>query len=142
MKVLGVDYGSKRVGLASGNLENKIAFPKDVLMNEGLGQLVSDLVGLCEEEGYGVVVFGAPFHMNDEKSSIYNEVSDFVDKFKKASVEKGLDLKVELFDERLSSFEADQYMVDFKGAKVRKKEGDRDMLAAKVILERWFEEQE
>ncbi|MBT3704893.1 Holliday junction resolvase RuvX [Candidatus Peregrinibacteria bacterium] len=142
MKVLGVDYGSKRVGIASGDLSNKIAFPKEVLTNKDADQLLSDLLNLCEDEGYGVVIFGAPFHMNDEESSIYKEVASFVKKFEKASVERGLGLEVELLDERLSSFEADQLMDDFKGKKVRMKEGDRDMLAAKVILERWFEEQE
>ncbi len=136
MKILSVDYGSKRVGVASGDSVNKIAFPKTVINNKGEDYVIGEILRICEEDGYEMVVFGLPLDMNDQKGEQYKIVENFVNRFKQGALGR---LKVEVVDERLSSFEADQYLGDFKGAKVRKKDGDRDMLAAKVILERWFD---
>ena len=141
MRVLSVDYGSKRVGLASGDSVNKIAFPKVVVENKSFSYVVKEILRICDEEEYKVVVFGMPLNMDDEKGDQYKVVSGFVDVFKGEVSAKSLEVEVDVIDERLSSFEADQLMADFKGEKVRKKDGDRDMLAAKVILERWFERQ-
>ena len=138
MKVLSVDYGSKRVGLASGDSANGVAFPKAVLKGGNDEVVVGAILDVCEEEGYGLVVFGLPLDMSDEKGEQYKIVEGFVDGFRKEVSARGVELEIDTVDERLSSFEADQYLNDFKGAKVRKKDGDRDMLAAKVILERWF----
>jgi putative holliday junction resolvase len=138
MKILSVDYGSKRVGVASGDSVNKIAFPKTVLKGGDDEMVMKRLLDICSEEGYEVVVFGLPLDMSDEKGEQYQVVDGFVNGFRKEVGNRGVEIEVETVDERLSSFEADQYLDDFKGAKVRKKDGDRDMLAAKVILERWF----
>lgn len=140
MKVLAVDYGSKRVGLASGDTSSKIAFPKGVVFRKSDEQVVSELMGICEKEGYARVVVGLPFDMEDEegkdrKGLQYEHVSKFIEKLKKAS-----SVEVIGVDERLSSFEADTYLGDFSGKKMRMEAGDRDAMAAKVILERYFGE--
>lgn len=134
MKVLAVDYGEKRVGLASGDDLSKIAFPKGVIFRKSDEQVIVDLLKICEEEGYKKVVFGMP--LNAEGGNKQAEVvKAFIGKFKKAS-----SVEVDTIDEGLSSFEADAYLADFSGKKMRMAEGDRDAMAAKVILERYFTE--
>jgi len=134
MKVLGVDYGSKRVGLASGDDTSKIAFPKGVIFRKSDEQVVEALSKICEEEGYKKVVFGLPVNAEGGDRQV-KAIEAFIEKFKTAS-----SLEVEVVDEGFSSFEADAYLADFSGKKMRMAEGDRDAMAAKVILERYFAE--
>lgn len=138
MRVLAVDYGLKRVGLASGNSEARIAFPKDVILRKSDDQVVDELLRICREEGYDIVVFGMPYNMDGSKSSQHEITQKFIEKFKRTleSSELRSVLKIEMVDERLSSFEADEYIEDLADSK--RKIGERDMLAAKVILDRYF----
>ena len=138
MKVLAVDYGSKSVGIASGDSASKIAFPKCVIQNRGDEYVVDEILKICVDEGYKEVVFGLPYGMDGDKSEQYEVINKFVEMFKTVVNEGNIDLSVKTIDEGLSSFEADQYLDDFKDKKVRKEVGDRDMMAAKIILERYF----
>jgi len=137
MKVLAVDYGSKRVGLASGDDLSKIAFPKGVIFRKSDEQVVEDLSKICEEEGYKKVVFGLPVNVEGGDRQV-KVIEAFIEKFKKACSLTASSLEVDTVDEALSSFEADAYLADFSGKKMRMAEGDRDAMAAKVILERYF----
>ena len=142
MKVLAVDYGLKRVGLASGLFETKIAFPKGVIFRkEDDENVIKELLRICRDEGYDKVVFGMPYNMDGTKSKMHEIIQAFVAKFKGALLKEGLSISVDVVDERLSSFEADAYVGDLPDAKradLREKNGERDMMAAKVILERYF----
>lgn len=138
MKVLAVDFGSKSIGMASGDSVNKIAFPKCVVQNKGDEYVIDEILRICEGGGYKEVVFGLPFDMDGGKGEQYGKVHGFIEKFKAMIGSRNVDLKVVCIDERLSSFEADQYLSDFKDKKIRKEFGDRDMMAAKIILERHF----
>lgn len=148
MKILAVDYGLKRIGLASGSTEARIAFPKGVIFRKNDAKAVADLLQICKEDGYDLVVFGMPLSMNGEKSDQWRKTDGFVNKFKDVLAKDGVNLKVETVDERLSSFEADSAFDDLALATgvplVRivdnPKSGVRDMMAAKVILERYFSE--
>jgi len=144
MKVLAVDYGMKRVGLASGDDVSKVVFPKGVIFRKSDEQVIEDLLKMCDDFGYGKIVFGMPF--NDEGGNKQADlVVNFIAKFKTALSKKvshgiAFELKVDTIDESFSSFEADEYLSDFSGKKMRIQEGDRDSMAAKVILERYFTE--
>ena len=151
-KVLAVDYGLKRIGLASGDTSNQIAFPRDVIRRKDDEQALAALLDVVREGTYDVVVFGAPIDMDGGKGRQYQVTMVFIDKFRGVLVDGGADgggenvgcgfgreVVVEVVDERLSSFEADEMLKEFEGSGMRKAEGDRDVMAAKVILERWFE---
>lgn len=135
-KVLAIDYGSKRVGLASGESEFGMAFPREVLLNDGLGDLVSRVLGIVYEIEAEVVVVGLPLSMHDGQTDnpILSDVNEFVQALS-SSLEG---VKVVLFDERLSSFEADEIMDKIKNEVGAKLIG-RDAYAACVILQRYFD---
>jgi len=138
MKILGVDYGSKLVGIASGDSVNKVSFPKCVIHNKGDDYVVEEILKICADEDYGCVVFGLPFDVDGGKGEQYNKVNRFIGLFEITVNDRGVGLCVDSVDEVFSSFEADVYLNDFKGKKMRKDIGDRDMMAAKVILDRYF----
>ncbi|MDA1060532.1 MAG: Holliday junction resolvase RuvX, partial [bacterium] len=123
-KVLALDYGSKRIGLASGDVRDGIAFPRDIFENKG--DVLDRIVSLCYELSVEVVVIGLPLSMEQqqEENPLMKGIRDFADKLG----EKGLNIK--FVDERLSSFEAAQ------------KTGEReknDAEAAQIILQRYFD---
>lgn len=125
-KVLALDYGTKRIGVASGDLEFKIAFPREVIENKNDEFVLKRVTGLCEELGVVLVVVGLPLKMKAEQpdNKLLKQVEVFVGKL----IDAGL--KVQLLDERLSSFEASQKV----GTSYRV-----DAHAAQIILQRYFD---
>ncbi|MDD3862087.1 MAG: Holliday junction resolvase RuvX [Candidatus Gracilibacteria bacterium] len=142
-KVLALDYGKSRIGLASGDLSLKIASPVEVLSSKNLDFAISKILDFCVKWEVKIVVVGLPLSMNEDQSSeMKKSVEYFVDKFKKAikisEVEHLGDIKIVLFDERLSSFEADGLMRE-AGKSGKDRREYRDSFAALVILQRFFD---
>ncbi len=132
-KVLAIDYGTKHIGLATGDLDIKIAFPRDVLRNKD--GVEDEIFCLCEELGVKKVVVGFPFRMEEdqEDNPLAKKVLDFVDLLKVKFEDR--EVEVEIFDERLSSFEAEQ----LTGRDARTSGERLDAHAAQIILQRWFD---
>ena len=128
--ILALDYGKKRMGLATGDLQNKIAFPKCLIANKGIDFVLAKLDAFCEEWEVGRIVVGLPLNMD---SSSNNEMVQNVKLFVADLRNHFTDIDIELFDERLSSFEADSLMKDSGDT------GNRDAYAAQVILQRYFD---
>ena len=123
-KVLALDYGASRIGLATGDLEHKIAFPRDIIENKG--DAVERILNLCKELDIVLVVVGLPLQMqeNRQENPILKELNKFVEKLKQAG------LKVTFLDERLSSFEAKEMTGESRNV---------DAHAAQIILQRYFD---
>ena len=79
MNYLGIDYGGKRVGLATGDDETKIASPFLILENRGQNFLLGEIKKICEQEGVGKIVVGLPLTMIGEEGGQATEVLRFVD---------------------------------------------------------------
>ena len=128
-KVLAIDYGTKRVGIATGDLELKMAFPRTILNNQG--NLFKDILDLVHELDVKLIIVGLPLNMKDThaENPIMKDVLKLVDDIKSEGI------KVETIDERLSSFEA-------KDLSVPTKKNTRyrlDAHAAQIILQRYFD---
>ncbi len=136
-KVLALDYGKKRIGVASGDFETKISFPRDVILNDGVDGVVEKIKTLCEELSVVEIVIGLPLNMDFEH--LENEMLQEVKKFA-SLLTKGLEgVRVTLFDERLSSYEAGQIMKESREAYGADKQLPKDAYAAQIILQRFFD---
>lgn len=131
-KVLALDYGKKRIGFASGDIETKIAFPRGVIENKGFLYVFAELKKLSAELNFKGIVLGLPLDMDDEKET---EMEKEVKRF---SVKLSEYFDVTLFDERLSSFEADNLMKKANKT-TRDKRTHRDAYAAQIILQHFFD---
>ncbi len=136
-KVLALDYGKKRIGVASGDFELKIAFPREIIENRGMNYVISKLSVLCEELEVGMVIVGLPLNMEDgqKENAIMGDVKIFVDTFRKVVGDK---IEVLLFDERLSSFEA-KALAELAVKPVKGQKVLVDAYAAQIILQRFFD---
>lgn len=135
-KVLALDYGKKRVGVASGDAGFSIAFPRAVIENKGVDKLVVEIRELCAELEVNTVVVGLPLNMDreNEDNEMVQEVRYFVKELRNVLG----DINVEFFDERLSSFEANALLDDAREKAGKEKLG-KDAYAAQVILQRFFD---
>lgn len=125
MKLLGIDFGRKRVGIALSDEGRKIAFPKAVYLNDK--KLLKRIENFCKENSVGGIVLGESKNFKGEDNPVMKDVLKFKEK-----IEMAISLPVFLEPEFMSSSEAE---------KMRAEGDDEEMLdasAAAVILQSYL----
>jgi len=132
--VLGLDLGSRRIGLAISDAEASIAFPSGHLVRHGLARDLEALRALAEERGVSCIVIGLPLHMSGRSGDAAEAARAFARALAEATA-----LPVETMDERWTTVEAERALRDAPhGRRVRKKEVV-DAMAATLILRTYLE---
>jgi putative holliday junction resolvase len=98
-KILGIDYGTKNIGLALSDREQRQAFVYDTL--KATGKLFINIAEICEREEVDKIVVGLPLSMKGEYTKKTEEVMFFV-----GALEESTKVMVVTEDERLSSVQA------------------------------------
>ncbi|OGZ46084.1 MAG: hypothetical protein A3J54_02555 [Candidatus Ryanbacteria bacterium RIFCSPHIGHO2_02_FULL_45_13b] len=75
MKLLGIDYGTKRIGFAMGDTDQKIAFPRDVV--EGRAKAFDYVDRMVDNEGAQKIVIGIPMRHSGEEGELASEIRVF-----------------------------------------------------------------
>jgi putative Holliday junction resolvase len=130
MKVLGIDYGRKRWGLAICGLL-KIASPSGVITHKTWEEDMSALASFMED--VELIVVGLPKNMNDS----YGEMAQEANQFAQALGEH-FHLPVVLWDERLTSAQAERYL-KAAGYSRAKREKSKDQVAAALMLQSYVD---
>lgn len=131
-RVLSIDYGDKRVGVAVSDINWRIASPLKVLESHGV---YNELFQLILDYSIGIVVVGAPKALNGgESGKQFEKVKKFVEKLEELSVSKSLDIKIIYWDERLSSVAANRFL-DESEMSISRKKKNIDKVAASFILQ-------
>lgn len=123
MKYLGIDYGTKRVGVATSDEDGKIAFPKEVVANDN--DLIINLEKLIGSENIKKVIIGESKNFKMEDNEIMTDIIDLKD-----VIEATMEIDVELHPEVLSSVEAE---------KIQGKNDMIDASAAAIILQSYLD---
>lgn len=130
---LGIDYGKKSVGVATGQSLTETATELITLRcdetRKSRSRLLEDLRKIIDEWRPDVIVLGWPLNMDGSESDFCKEVKVFADQLS-AVTEKS----IIFMDERLTSREAKSIRKQRDGFK----ENPIDALAAKILLESWF----
>lgn len=124
MNILGVDFGTKRIGLAWVNKDLGVVLPYGQIRGKDKEEMILNLAKFIKDERIDKVVFGLPLTLEGEESPNSRRVRAFVDELK-----KNINVPVDFYDERLSSYAADQ----MEG------EATRDEKAAMIILQDYLE---
>lgn len=104
--VLGVDYGTVRIGLALGELGSGLVLPLPVLSNPGtLDEAAARIAEIARGREAALLVLGNPVHMSGEASSMSEKVAKLRD-----ALAAALSVPVILRDERLSSVAAEEQL--------------------------------
>ncbi|MGQ9478256.1 MAG: Holliday junction resolvase RuvX [Candidatus Bipolaricaulia bacterium] len=128
-RILALDLGEKRIGLAVSDPEGRLASGRGIYLRRGLEEDLAYLQRLVAEEGISEVVLGLPQRLDGSLGPEAQAVREF-----KALLEERLHLPVALFDERLTTAEAERVLLEADLSR-RKRKGLRDELAAVLILQ-------
>jgi len=138
MRTLAIDLGARRVGLALSDEGAKFATPIEVVSVTSPDQALAPILNLIRKESVQRLVVGLPLNMDD---SVGDAARKTVAWARRLSSESGL--PIVFVDERLSSFEAEQNLIDRKrsGEKItrRGKKERLDALAAAAFLQAFLD---
>lgn len=132
MRILGIDVGSKRIGLA---ISDPLGITAQGLANierEKAGDVIEALRDIVEKKEIKEIVVGLPLNMNGSYGPQAKEAASFADALKAK-----LGVPVKLWDERLSTLEAKRIMIA-GGASRNKRKRNIDKLAAQLILQSYL----
>ncbi len=125
MKYIGIDYGTKRIGIAISDDNGKIAFPKSILENDH--KMLENLKKIIVENSINKIIIGESKNYKMEDNEIMTEIIDL-----KKVLETELEIDVYLNPEYLTSMEARN--VSGKTEKI-------DASAAAIILQDYLDKQ-
>ena len=140
MDYIGIDFGTKCMGLSWGNDELAMAVPLPAILHfQNLDQVFSQLKSICLEKGCQAFVVGLPLHMNGTEGTRAQEVRYFADQ-----LTQYFNKPVYFQDERLST-QAAQYLSGYHSqslekSKKQKQRGIIDSQAATIILQDFLDE--
>jgi putative Holliday junction resolvase len=133
-RILGIDYGLKRIGLALSDPLKIFAYPFKTITNDQ--KLIQVLKELLDDQGITEIVVGYPLKENGEKSSSTLEVEKFVQKLKES-----FKINIILRDERYTSELAKQNILQSVTKKMKRREkGLIDRNAASIFLQEYLDE--
>ena len=131
-RVLGLDLGDARIGVAISDDRRRIAVPLGTLRTGAPGD-VKAIADLVHGHDVTLVVIGHPLHLSGEAGERAHHAERFAE-----ALDAFLDVPVLLQDERLSSVEADRALRE-AGASGRERRRTVDRSAATVILQAWLD---
>jgi putative Holliday junction resolvase len=130
MRVLGLDLGEKRIGLAVSDEEARIAFPAGFIERKGRRTDLAVLTALVRERGVGSAVVGLPLHMDGRRGPEAEAAERFARELAEAA-----GIPVVLLDERWTSVAAERALQETgRRVKQRRGRGEVDAIAATLLL--------
>jgi putative Holliday junction resolvase len=138
--VLALDFGLKRIGIASGDTLTRTAHPRGTANNGPGGPDWAALQKVIDELRPARLAVGEPYNADGSASPLTATARRFAAELKQRS-----SLPVDLVDERWSSQDAEERLREARASGLRGRrvnKADVDATAAAVILERWFETQQ
>lgn len=134
MRILALDVGEKRMGLAQTDELGVGVWPQATYHRRGLQEDLDFLVQKIEEAKIQILVVGLPYNMDGSEGSQAKKVRHFASELEKQFAQKKLSISIKWCDERLTSWEAEQRLTE-KGLKGKKRKQQVDSMAACLILE-------
>lgn len=129
-RVLAVDYGRRRIGLALSDELGITAWPLTTVLRVNRNSDFHRLREVCRDNGVAHIIVGHPLHMSGEPGEMAEEAARFAARLKK---ETGIE--TELVDERLTSWEAKETVSETRSSRRRNGEGIDDVAAAVLLRE-------
>ena len=128
-RLLGIDLGTKRIGIAISDYNQKIATPLQTLDKSKQGKLIHELESIITENDIKGIIIGNPINMDGTYGKSSQSAKDTA-----INISNKIDIPVSLWDERLSTVGAFNLSSELD-INVSKRENDIDKFAAAFILQ-------
>lgn len=133
MRIMGIDYGEKRFGIALSDPLGITAQGLPTIERTSIQEDIKKIINIIQEKEVQEIVLGLPKHLNNTLGDKAKEVLNFIDTLK-----KHINIPIKTFDERFSTVRANRAMLE--GDLSRKKRKERvDMIAAQLILQGYLD---
>lgn len=130
-KVLGLDIGKKRIGIAMSDIMGLIAHPVETISREPENIAIEKIKTLCKENNIKIIVAGLPKNMNNTIGEQAQDCMDFATNFQE-------EYEIIFEDERLTSKQA-EYILAQTGRKYTKDKKLVDLKSACIILQQYLD---
>ena len=137
MRCLALDVGEKRTGVAVGEI---LARPLAILERRSKAHDFAAIANLVREHQVDTVVVGLPVNMDGSTGFQAQRVTRYAERMKEALTAMGLDIDLVLWDERLTTEQADETMSEI-GHTLRDRQRRIDAVAAAIILQSYLDSQ-
>ena len=131
-RILAIDYGMKKIGLALSDPLKIIAKPFNTIDNVSYEDCLIQLKNIIKEYSVNEIVVGLPITLKNTFSEQTNLVKEFID-----SLKNDLIIKITIIDERLSSIEAKKSLIQ-QGIKTGHNKKEIDKTAAAIFLQSYL----
>jgi putative holliday junction resolvase len=135
MRYLGIDLGSKRIGLALSDETGLIATPLTTLQVRNEPQVFADIIQTVNEYDIAKIIVGLPIMLNGTEGIEANRARAFADRLKQK-----INIEIDLMDERLTSIEAERRMTELR-IKKQKRKANIDSAAAAIFLQTYLDKE-
>ncbi len=133
MKIIGLDYGEARIGVAVSDMLGMIANPLDTISEHDQEKQIEKIIEVIRREGAEKIVVGLPMRMDGTMGHRAEYTKEFAEALSKKS-----GLPYEMWDERLSSAEAHK-LLEAGGVGGKKRKTKVDKIAAVLILQTYLD---
>ena len=134
-RVLGIDYGERRIGLALSDPMGIIAKPLRIIDRKKTTDYIAEILNTSKEKNANIIVVGLPLTLRGKQSKQTEIVQKFIEKLKQLGK-----IPVVPVDERLSSIAAKKSL-QLQGVKTGHEKGRVDETAAAIILQEYLDSQ-
>lgn len=128
MRLLGIDYGEKRVGVALSDESAKFAFARGVILNTGHEKVIKEIKKICDENNISKIILGKSLNYKGEPNPIMKKIELF-----KKQLEGAINLKVIYENEILTTMEAKRPLCGEKAQRPVANKKKRDKSAGKLV---------
>lgn len=132
MRILAVDYGDARTGLAVSDNSEFLASPVGTITEYNAERLAEKVAAAAKEQNAGEIIVGLPINMNGTKGERAERCEGFAELLRSLT-----DIPVKMWDERSTTVTAHQYLNE-TNVRGKKRKAVVDTVAATVILESYL----
>jgi putative Holliday junction resolvase len=130
MRIMAIDYGENRVGIALSDPLGVIAQPLTTIRVKSQKALFKQILEIIQQSDVGLIIIGNPLSHKGEATEMSKQISRFIKRLKKMT-----DIEIKLWDERFTS----QYAMNImKEIKVKKQKDLVDQVAASIMLDEYL----
>jgi len=133
MKIMGLDFGSKRIGVAMSDELFLIAHAFDFIQRRDIKRDLEVIRGLVAEHSISEIVVGLPLNMDGSYGAKSKEVIEFMD-----NLSKVVSVPVKTWDERLTSVQAERVLIEADMSRAKRRFLS-DKVAAQIILQGYLD---
>jgi len=133
MRILAIDHGTKRMGIAISDELMVLAQPLEYIPAEPFAEFLARLKELLIEKEVGLVLVGLPRNMNGSYGPAALKVQEFV-----AALSGAVTVPIKTWDERLTSAQANRFLIEGNVRREKRKE-KVDAMAAAIILQSYLD---